>query len=441
MPKNKRIYKQPVEILQKLIQFDTTNPPGRTVECIEYINCLLQEVGFKTQVLGKDQERLNLVTRLRGRGEAPPLLLYGHVDVVPVEGQTWQYPPFEGVVADGCVWGRGAMDMKGGMTMLLSALLIAKVEGFHPPGDLVFVALADEEIGGEFGAEFLVQEHPFFFDDISYALGEAGGYNLELLGTKFYPIQIAEKQGCGVELRAYGPGGHGSLVYQGTAMGTIGKVLKRLDENLLPVHITPALRLMVEAMAGAVAGPAKDILFKLLDVALADVAIEELGDLGVILFPPLIRNTFNPTIVRGGHAVNVIPSEIMLNCDMRLLPGFTAEDGLQEVQDVIQEDVELKVVYYSPNNAQPNMGLFDTLAGILKDLDPDGVPIPYFLSGVTDARFFAQLGIQTYGFLPMQFPKGQVFMQTAHSANERIPIAALDFGIDAIYKVFQRFHA
>src|ERR671917_1957852 len=196
------LYERPAELLQRLIRFNTTNPPGNERECVEWIDELLREGGFETQILAKDPERPNLLARLKGRDQAPALLLYGHVDVVPVEGQSWRHPPFEGKNVDGLVWGRGALDMKGGVAMMLAAFLRAKAEGLAPPGDVLLLVLSDEESGGDYGAKYLVEEHARLFDGVRYALGEFGGFSLYVGRRRFYPIQVAEKQLC--FLRAVG---------------------------------------------------------------------------------------------------------------------------------------------------------------------------------------------------------------------------------------------
>jgi acetylornithine deacetylase/succinyl-diaminopimelate desuccinylase-like protein len=196
---NRTIYERPVELLQNLIRFDTTNPPGKEAECIAYINELLKEAGFDTAFFAKDKNRPNLIARLKGQGKAAPLMLYGHVDVVPTVKQAWTYPPFEAKITDGFIWGRGALDMKGGIAMMLSAVLRAKAEGLIPTGDIVLVILCDEEAGSEYGARYLVENHPDQFAGIRYAIGEFGGYTAHVGTKKFYPIQIAEKQVCWIK--------------------------------------------------------------------------------------------------------------------------------------------------------------------------------------------------------------------------------------------------
>jgi acetylornithine deacetylase/succinyl-diaminopimelate desuccinylase-like protein len=202
------IYERTVELLQNLIRIDTTNPPGKEAECIIYINELLKEAGFDTAFFAKDESRLNLIARLKGQGKAAPLMLYGHVDVVPTAKQAWTYPPFEAKIADGFIWGRGALDMKGGIAMMLTAVLRAKAEGLSPVGDVLLVILCDEEAGGEYGAKYLVENHSEQFAGIRYAIGEFGGYTAHVGAKKFFPIQIAEKQVCWIKATIRGPGGH-----------------------------------------------------------------------------------------------------------------------------------------------------------------------------------------------------------------------------------------
>jgi len=233
------IYQRPAELLQRLIQFDTTNPPGNEAECINFIKSLLTEAGIETTILGQTPERPNLIAKLPGQGSASPLLLYGHVDVVTTENQQWQHPPFEGKVVDGFVWGRGALDMKGGVAMMLAAFLRAKYEDLKLPGDVILAIVSDEEAGGDFGSKYLVENHPDLFEGIRYAIGEFGGFTFYVGKQRFYPVMIAEKQICWIKATMRGPGGHGSLPVQDGAMAALSRLLERLDRHRLPVHVTP----------------------------------------------------------------------------------------------------------------------------------------------------------------------------------------------------------
>lgn len=430
--------RQPAELLQRLIRFDTTNPPGNEGECIGYIQSLLNAAGVETQIFAQTPERPNLIARLAGQGNAAPLLLYGHVDVVTTAHQSWRYPPFDATLADGYIWGRGALDMKGGVAMLLAAFLRAKAAGAALPGDVVLAILADEEASGAFGARYLVEQHAPLFAGIRYAIGEFGGFALHIGGRRFYPIMVAEKQMCAIRAIVRGPGGHGSLPLHGGAMAQLGRLLQRLERRRLPVHITPVARHMFEAIAAALPLPTSAIIRQLLNPARTDAVLRLLGPRGQV-FDPLLHNTVNPTIVRGGDKINVIPSEIVLELDGRLLPGYGPADMLAELRAIAGRAVELEVSLYEPGPAAPDLGLFGTLADILRAADPTGTPVPLLLSGVTDGRFFARLGIQTYGFLPMNLPPDFNFAQTLHAADERIPVAALDFGTNAISAALQRF--
>lgn len=432
------IYQRPSELLQRLIRFDTTNPPGNEAECISYINGLLTKAGIETTILARMPERPNLIARLRGQGNISPLLLYGHVDVVTTVNQKWQNPPFEGKLIDDFVWGRGALDMKGGIAMMLASFLRAKAEGLNLPGDVVLVIVSDEETGGDFGSKYLVENHSDLFEGIRYAIGEFGGFTLYIGKRRFYPIMVGEKQKCWMRATIRGPGGHGSIPVRGGAMARLSRLLQKLDKNRLPVHITRVASLFFKTVALSLGGLKGLIVGQLTNPLLTNSLLNLLGERGR-LFDPLLHNSVSATILHGSEQINVIPSEISVGLDGRLLPGYHPDDMIAELHQLIGSDIELEVIRFDPGPIDPDMGLFDTLADILRKADPDGIPIPLLLSGVTDGRFFSRLGIQTYGFLPMPLPEDLNFSQTIHGANERIPVEALDFGASAIYELLQRY--
>jgi acetylornithine deacetylase/succinyl-diaminopimelate desuccinylase-like protein len=223
-------------------------------------------------------------------------------------------------------------------------------------------------------------------------------------------------------------------------MTKLGQVLQKLDRRRLPVHVTPAARLMVEKAASHLPGATGLILRQLTNPLLTDMVLDLLGERGRT-FDQLFHNTVTPTMLRASDKLNVIPSEVNLGLDGRLLPGCTPDEFLRELHQVLGDQVELEVVLFVPGPSELNMGLYDTLADILRQADPGSAPVPLLLSGVTDARHFSCLGIQTYGFLPMRLPEDFNFSATIHAADERIPVDALDFGAQAIYQVLQRFGA
>lgn len=432
------IYQRPTEVLQRLIQFDTTNPPGNESECISFINGLLSEAGIESKILFQKPERSNLVARLTGQGKAPPLLLYGHVDVVTTENQKWQHPPFEGKEANGYIWGRGALDMKGGVAMMLAAFLRAKADGLKLPGDVILAIVSDEETLGDLGAKYLVENHADLFNGVRYAISEFGGFTFYIGKKRFYPIQIAEKQVCWMKGTVRGPGGHGSMPVNGGAMAKLSQLLQQLDKYPLPVHVTPAARLMINSIASGIGGLSGFIFKQLTNPLLTNSVLKLLGERARI-FAPLLHNTVSASLLHGSDKVNVIPSEISIGLDGRLLPGYQPDDLIAELRQIIGNEIEIEVTQHGQKPAEPDMGLFDTLAGILKEADPDGLPTPLLMAGTTDARLFSQLGIQTYGFLPMQLPEDFNFTQTIHAADERIPVEAVSFGTNAIYELLQRF--
>ncbi len=427
-----------VELLRELIRFDTTNPPGNETACIEHVRGLLTAAGIESKILAQADDRPNLIARLEGRGEAPPLLLYGHVDVVTTAGQQWAHEPFGADVADGVVWGRGALDMKSGVAMLVHAFIRAHEEG-PPPGDLVLAVLSDEENGGNFGARFLVEEHPEQFDGIRHALGEFGGATVHLGGRAFYPIQVAEKQICWLRGVVRGPGGHGAIGVRGSAIAKLGRILTKLDRGHLPIHVTPATRAWIEGMADALPRPQSLVLRSLLDPRLAEATLRlSRGD----QLRPLeraLRNTITPTIVHGGEKINVIPSQVELELDGRSLPGFGPDDLIREVRALVGPDLELELVRHDPGSAEPDLSYLPTLSQIIRELDPDAVPVPMLQIGVTDGRFFSRLGIQTYGYLPLRLPQGFEFMKLIHAADERVPADAVRFGAEAVSRAIDRY--
>jgi acetylornithine deacetylase/succinyl-diaminopimelate desuccinylase-like protein len=429
----------PVELLRELIRFDTTNPPGNERACVEHVQSLLEAEGVACELYAREPARPNLVARLDGAASGSPLLLYGHVDVVPTAGQQWTHPPFAAELVDGVVWGRGALDMKSGVAMMVSAFLRTKTEGAVPPGGVVLAVLADEEHGGDFGAKYLAEQHPEAFGGARHALGEVGGISYEVAGQRFYPIQVAEKRMCHMKATVRGPGGHAARPMRGGAMARLGRMLRALDTKRTPVHITPLARQMVEAMAAALPAAKGFVLRRLLNPRTCDTALRLMGDQGRAL-EGVLRNTANATIVRGGTAVNVIPSAIEVEIDGRLLPGFRPDDLLAELHAIVGDDVELEVLRHDEGPADADLTFFDDLAAVLRELDPDGVPIPMLLPAVTDARHLSPIGIQTYGFLPLKLPAGFPATTLAHAADERVPADAVRFGAEAVFRAIERYN-
>lgn len=424
-------------LLQELIRFDTTNPPGNEEACVAHIESLLHAQGIETERFEKAPGRPNLVARHRGTKGCAPLLLYGHVDVVTTVGQDWTHPPFGGELHDGWIWGRGALDMKGGVAMCVRAFLDAVARNTDTP--LVLLVLSDEENGGDVGAMFMADEHAGALGGARHALGEFGGASQMIAGKRFYPIQVAEKQICWLRCTVRGPGGHGALGVRGSAMARLGDVLRTLDRKQPPVHVIPLVREWFETMASHLPRPQALVMRRLLDPRTADLAVKLVGK---PILGRVIRNTVSTTIVHAGEKINVVPSEVELQLDGRILPGQTPDDLIRELYDIVgRRNVEFELVRHDPGPPEPDLSQLELLASVIRELDPDGIPVPMLQAGVTDARHLTRAGVQSYGFLPLRLPDDFELTPLIHAANERVPADALEFGVEAIARVIERYPA
>jgi acetylornithine deacetylase/succinyl-diaminopimelate desuccinylase-like protein len=432
-----------VGYLQALLRIDTTNPPGNEQAAAEYLADILAREGLAPSVLSSAPGRSSVVARLPGRGERGPLLLQGHTDVVPADPSEWSVLPFSGAIQDGCVWGRGALDMKGTIVMQLMAVLLAKRTGLRPAGDIIFAAVADEEMGGRMGAGFLVDEHPELVR-AEYALGEVGGFSLYIGNAVFYPIQVTEKDGCSLTITARGASGHGSQPIRDGAMAIAGRVLERLTSQRLPLHVLPIVERFIRAIAQE-----QPELLGLLDTQRAANVLAEMGADGR-MYEAITHNTAVPTVIQGGSKSNVIPGSVTITVDGRTLPGQSAEEFVNEVRDVLQDELAHLTIEprtWSGQSASlggrppvyeaPTDAFFDKLGAIVEELEPGARPVPYLVSGGTDARHFARLGTRCYGFAPVRLRRDMAFWTLFHSADERIPLDGLRFGLQAVYRAVE----
>lgn len=429
----------PVEITKALIQFQTVNPPGDE-ECAQlYLRDLLEDAGFSVQLYETERGRPNLVTRLSGKGEKPPLLFYGHTDVVGVDGQQWRFPPFDAVENEGILYGRGTLDMKAGVAMLVNSLLRAAKEGVQPAGDIVLLIVADEETGGSVGMQYLLAEHPEIFEGIRHAIGEFGGFPLYIGGRKFYRIGVSQKQYARIRLTLRAAGGHGSLPVSDTVMGKLGTALAKLDNHKLPYTKTPLAERIIQTMSEHVEDNIAEIFRGLLNPDTFDHALTMMPT-AVQQFESLFRSTANPTIVAAGRKFNVIPSEAVVDIDARILPSHSADDLAHELHQLLGGEVVIDVVAAGPQT-KPDVdyALFDLLADLLRAHDSDAIPIPYLFNESPDGRLLEDHGIQNYGFLPMNLPPEIDLPSIIHGENERVPIAAIAFGANVLFDLIRRY--
>lgn len=430
-----------VRHLQALIRCRTVNPPGNEIEAANYIARVLRDEGLDPVVLESAPGRGNVVVRLRGSGEAAPLLLLSHTDVVPVEPEYWSRDPFGGEVADGMVWGRGALDMKGIVAMQLVTVLLLKRLNVPLKRDVIFAATADEEAGGEYGIGFLVRQHPDLVR-AEVALSEFGGFNVDVYGRRFYLIQAAEKGICQFTLRAHGTPGHGATPHGDNAVVKLAEAVAKLGRAHLPYRKTLVAERFVRGMADALQGNARRVLNALLRPQSAKLIFRS----GVLpshlhrLLYPIFHNTVTPTILRAGQKVNLIPSVAEAVVDARILPGETSETLFDQVRRVIGPGYDLEIYAYGDPLEQPlDTPMWRLMTATLEAADPEAVVVPYMLTGATDAKWLAKLGIPCYGFAPMQFPPDMNFRALVHGHDERVPIAALAFGLPVLFEVVARY--
>ena len=430
-----------VEHLSRLLRFDTTNPPGNETPAALYLKQVFEREGFEEiQLLESAPRRGNLVVRLRGDGSKRPLLLSSHLDVVPAEPEHWTYPPFSGTVADGMVWGRGALDMKHMAAMSLMVVLLAKRQGLPLKRDLIFAAVADEEMAFDYGSRWLVENHPDLLR-AEYALSELGGMLSPMAGRRVYPIQVAEKGVCWLRMRTRGQAGHGSIPHEDNAVVHLSRALARLgDGRRMPIHVTPVAAAYIRTLATALP-PRQGLLLRgllsrrLAPWVLARLPREQRSDLRALLC-----NTVTPTRLQAGIKTNVIPCSAEAELDCRLLPGQMPEDAIREILAIAGPAVELDPIKVSPGvEFTSDTELFRLLQRTLVGHDPAALPVPYMVAAATDARQWARLGVTVYGFTPGYPPEGHQVMRLIHGHDERIPVASLHFGVRVLYDVVKEF--
>ena len=427
-------HERPVELLRELLRFETVNPPGNEKPCIDWIGDLLDAYDVEYETYARDPDRPNLLATIPG-GDAPPLLLYGHVDVVPVTDQEWTHDPFEGVVEDGFIWGRGTLDMKSGVAMFLATFLRLAAEDEQPPGDVKLLVVSDEEGGGDDGLGWLVDEHPELFEDVEHALGEFGGFNLDIGGVETYPIQVNEKQVCWLEATFRGNSGHASFPTENTAMGKMARFVERVDSERLPVHVTPSAEGMFEALAEAVPEEQAEQFRALLDPARTNEVLDEIED--GRMFDAILHNTANPTMVEGGDKENVVPEAVTVFLDCRLVPGQRPDDVMDELRELTGMNPEFELVRHDSGPPPADLDYFEELGDLLEDAT-DGTAVPLLMPGATDGRHLARVGVQSYGFIPMQL--GDLpFLDLVHSGDERVPVETVEWGTERVYEAVRTY--
>jgi acetylornithine deacetylase/succinyl-diaminopimelate desuccinylase-like protein len=434
-----------VEHLRTLLRFDTRNPPGNELPAALYVAEALRSSGLDPVVLERAPTRANVVCRIEGTGQGEPLLLTGHLDVVPVEEDKWDLPPFAAEERGGYLFGRGAIDMKNHVAACLLCMQLLAERGIKPRRDVIFAAVADEEEGCTYGSRWLVEEHPELVR-AGWMIGEIGGYTLYLNGTKYYPVQVAEKGTARIRMTARGAPGHGSMPHTDMAMTKLGKALYRLGTTRLPHHVVPPVEQFMEVLAGHQKRPVSWAMGQLLNPRLAGVLLDRaLPEEQAKSLGSLLANTVTATMLTGSSKVNVIPGEASAILDGRMLPGFTAGDLVREVRALVGDLVDFEVLEEAPGLMMPEVDseLYRLIGSTLGVHDPAGVPLPMMIPGFTDAQYFSRLGARCYGFSPMQFPEADdvKFTELFHGHNERIHVDGYRWGLRVLWDVVKAFVA
>ncbi|MBT2447135.1 M20/M25/M40 family metallo-hydrolase [Streptomyces sp. ISL-43] len=421
-----------VDLCRDLIRIDTSNygdhsGPGER-KAAEWVAEQLAEVGLEPQIFESHKGRASTVARIEGEDPSrPALLIHGHTDVVPANAADWTYDPFAGEIADGCVWGRGAVDMKDMDAMTLAVVRDRMRSGRKPPRDIVLAFLADEEAGGIYGARHLVDKHPGLFEGVTEAIGEVGGFSFTVNeNLRLYLVETAQKGMHWMRLTVEGTAGHGSMTNNDNAITELCEAVGRLGRHKWPVRVTKTVRSFLDELSDALGTP--------LDPDDMEATLAKLGGIAKMVGATL-RNSAAPTMLGAGYKVNVIPGQATAHVDGRFLPGYE-DEFFADLDRILGPRVKREDVHADKALETDFDGkLVDAMQTALKAHDPIAHAVPYMLSGGTDAKSFDDLGIRCFGFAPLQLPPELDFAGMFHGVDERVPVEGLKFGV----RVLDRF--
>ena len=410
-------------LLSRLIQVDTTNPPGNETAAAELLREYLEANGVACELHARVPERANLVARIPGSGEGSSLLLLGHTDVVLADASEWSVPPFSGEVRNGEIWGRGALDMKGHVAANAVAIASLAREGFEPSGDLIFAATADEEVGDDFGLSWLCSEHPESVRS-DYAVNEGGGDRLTVGSDVFWVVATAEKLTAPFTIRVHGRSGHASM--PGIADNALVKAAK-LIERIAAYRPEPQIQQEVEVFLQAVLGEVPSPETAVARTRERDRTVAE-------QIEPLLTPTFAPTMISASRKRNVIPALCEIVVDCRLLPGQTPEEIEPIVRGVLGGDIEYDLEFLKAEGGTRSAldtPLWAAVQSFVAELEPAAQPVPVICAGFTDSHWLREaFGTVVYGFFPYRTMTPELAAMLIHSADERVPVSDLELGVD-----------
>ena len=418
-----------VKLCQELIQIPSVNfgeGKGDEKAAAEYVAAKMKEVGIESKIYESAPNRCSVVARIEGRDKSKPgLVVNGHLDVVPANAADWSVDPFSGVIKDGCIWGRGAVDMKNMDAMILAVVRLWAKHNYQPERTIVIVFFGDEEAGGIYGSRWMAEKHPEVFAGCSETVSEVGGFSLTLLsGKRVYAIEASQKGIEWMRLTAEGVAGHGSMVNNANAVTRLSEAIAKIGNYTWPQRITKTSDLFFQKIS--------EISGKPYDKNNLQPLIDEVGPMGKMIGATLC-NTTNPTMLEAGYKANVIPQSASAVVDGRTLPGYEKE-LLDTVRSLVGEHVKVEsLVSDIPLEVEFGGPLVDAMIAAIKSEDPDGIPIPYLLSGGTDNKALAKLGIVGYGFSPLKLPPDLDFTGLFHGIDERVPVDSLQFGARTLF--------
>ncbi len=444
----KEVEEEVTNFLSELIRINTTNPPGNETKAAKYLAEHLRREDFNCELYESAPERGSLITRLKGTGEKPSLLLLSHLDVVAADAKEWSIDPFSGIVKDGFVWGRGALDMKGMIAMEVMTMKLLKRNGVKLKGDVIFAATADEEQGGLSGALYLLRNYAAKIF-APYVLNEGGGLAIPTQNRNVFTVQTAEKGLLWFKVKAKGTPGHGSMPNMAdNAIMRMNKVIEKVGNYRSQVLLVSTVKRFIVEMAREDAVLQKPFSRLIANPELSDQILDELAKVSQQLaeeIRPRLRMTITPTIVHGGVKENVVPSECETVFDCRILPGQNSAQAIDLIKALLEEVDSEKLVFESlqvqePSESKAETRLYDAIAAVLREFEPNCGITPTLMTGGTDSRFFRKIGSVCYGFQPMyaEVASGKV-VKREHGVDERISIKNLVFGTSVLYETVKKF--
>ena len=429
--------------LQKLISFDTTNPPGNELPLAEYIAAELDRAGIENRLLMPLPNRAAVYACLRGNGSKRPVMLLAHMDVVGVERDKWSCDPFSGVVRDGYLYGRGAIDDKGMLAANLMALLTLKRDVIDRGGtltrDVVFLATADEETGGACGMQWLVEKQRELLD-VEFVINEGGRTRIIEGGKRYLAVQTAEKISHMVTVTARGPAGHAAIPLEANAIFRLARAVARIADYREPVTLTTTTRRFFGNLSRVWPNPEEGRAMA--DLVSDDAELSERGARvlsSIPVFNAVIRNGISATKLAGGVAGNVIPAEASAVLNVRTIPGESIDGVIERLRACVDDPgIAFTIAAHSDEApaSDPDSPMFDAIAAAATEIDPELTVVPYLSTGGTDSAHLRRIGIDCYGILP--FPMEQSDEERMHGHDERVPVASLHFGTRLIYESIKR---